>query len=126
LFNRRPDTGQVPHLQGRLVTGKPEAERTRLAQRTTAMDAAVLAVQEVEDVTPDGVATTELAGLGYQHVVLVEGNDPRLIDVGLLSRLPVGGVTSWRHTVEQPTDTDPAESSPRKPARPADTCSAAA
>jgi endonuclease/exonuclease/phosphatase family metal-dependent hydrolase len=95
-------------FKGRLVKGKPEAERTRLAQRITAMDADVLAVQEVEDVTTlTAFATAELADLGYQHVVLVEGNDPRLIDVGLLSRLPIGGVTSWRHAVEQPTDTDP-------------------
>jgi hypothetical protein len=39
------------------------------------MDADVLAVQEVEDVTVlTAFATTELAGLGYRHVVLVEGN----------------------------------------------------
>src|SRR5206468_9176492 len=31
------------------------------------------------------------------HVVLIEGNDPRLIDIGLLSKLPLGGVTSWQH-----------------------------
>jgi hypothetical protein len=30
----------------------------------------------------------------YPHVVLVEGNDPRLIDVGLLSKLPLGA--SWQ------------------------------
>ena len=29
--------------------------------------------------------------------MLVEGNDQRLIDVGLLSRFPLGGVRSWRH-----------------------------
>jgi hypothetical protein len=31
-------------------------------------------------------------------VVLIEGNDRRLIDVGLISKLPLGGVTSWQHT----------------------------
>ncbi len=60
----------------------------------------MLAVQEVEDVdTLAHFARQELEGLGYRHIVLVEGNDPRLIDVGLLSRLPLGGVTSWRHAV---------------------------
>jgi hypothetical protein len=36
--------------------------------------------------------------------VLVEGNDPRLIDVGLLSKLPLGGITSWQ---EVPDLSDP-------------------
>jgi endonuclease/exonuclease/phosphatase family metal-dependent hydrolase len=35
-----------------------------------------------------------LADLGYEHLVLVEGNDQRGIDVALLSRLPVGRVVS--------------------------------
>lgn len=86
--------------QGRLVKGKPKAARIRLASRIAAMDLDVLAVQEVEDVdTLAHFAREDLDGLGYRHVVLVEGNDPRLIDVGLLSRLPLGAVTSWRHAV---------------------------
>jgi hypothetical protein len=28
-----------------------------------------------------------------------EGNDARFIDVGVLSKLPLGGVTSWQHQV---------------------------
>lgn len=104
------DPGQAKFrtFKGRLVKGKPPADRAKLAQRIAAMDADVLAVQEVEDITTlTAFAGTELAGLGYRHVVLVEGNDPRMIDVGLLSRLPIGAVTSWRHAVDQPTDTDP-------------------
>lgn len=104
------DPGRVKFrtFKGRLVKGKPAAERAVLAARIAALDADVLAVQEVEDVTTlTAFATTELAALGYHHVVLVEGNDPRLIDVGLLSRLPIGAVTSWRHAVAAPTDTEP-------------------
>jgi endonuclease/exonuclease/phosphatase family metal-dependent hydrolase len=86
--------------QGRLVKGKTKVARARIAGRIAEMDLDVLAVQEVEDVdTLAHSARQELEGLGYRHVVLVEGNDPRLIDVGLISRLPLGGVTSWRHAV---------------------------
>jgi exonuclease III len=104
------DPGKVKFrtFKGRLVKGKPAADRAKLAERIKAMDADVLAVQEVEDITTlTAFANTDLAGQGYRHLVLVEGNDPRLIDVGLLSRLPIGAVTSWRHAVFAATDTDP-------------------
>lgn len=95
-------------FKGRLVKGKPAAERQMLADRIAAMNPDVLAVQEAEDVTTlTAFAGEELKDLGYHHIVLVEGNDPRLIDVGILSRLPIGGVTSWRHAVHKFTDTDP-------------------
>jgi len=58
----------------------------------------VLALQEVEN---RGLlrrtVDDSLADLGYQHVVLVEGNDGRGIDVALLSRFPVVGVTTFQH-----------------------------
>lgn len=100
-----PTAVKVRTFKGRLVSAKPATERTRLAERIAAIDADVLAVQEVEDVTTlTGFARTELAELGYRFVVLVEGNDERLIDVGILSRLPIGAVASWRHAVHQPSD----------------------
>jgi endonuclease/exonuclease/phosphatase family metal-dependent hydrolase len=90
---------------GRLVKGKPEAERKLIATRIKRMDLDVLAVQEVEDIdTLRHFASADLGGL-YKHVVLIEGNDPRLIDVGLLSKLPLGGVTSWQH-VPDPSKPD--------------------
>src|SRR5262249_10536036 len=73
-------------------------ERQLLAERIKAMDLDVLGVQEVEDIdTLRQFNRDDLNGL-YREVVLVEGNDPRLIDVGVLSKLPVGAVTSWQHT----------------------------
>jgi endonuclease/exonuclease/phosphatase family metal-dependent hydrolase len=84
---------------GKLVQPKPPAERKIIADRIKAINVDVLAVQEVEDI---GVlrqfALEDLGGM-YPYQVLVEGNDQRLIDVGLLSRYPIGGVTSWRFAV---------------------------
>jgi endonuclease/exonuclease/phosphatase family metal-dependent hydrolase len=95
-----PTAFKLRTFQGRLVKGKPDAARATLAARIKAMDLDVIGVQEVEDVNVlVGFARTELAELGYKHVVLVEGNDARLIDVGIMSRLPIGAVTSWRHAV---------------------------
>lgn len=84
-----PQQFKLRTYQGRLIKGKPKAARNKLAARIKDMDLDVIAVQEVEDVdTLTHFARQDLAALGYDHVVLVEGNDPRLIDVGLLSRLP--------------------------------------
>jgi endonuclease/exonuclease/phosphatase family metal-dependent hydrolase len=89
--------------QGKLVKRKPEDETRTIADRILAMDLDVLAVQEVEDVdTLEEFARNELGGR-YPHVSLIEGNDARLIDVGVLSKLPLGAVTSWRHSVH-PSD----------------------
>lgn len=67
----------------------------------------MLAVQEVEDIEAlRDFNRFHLGGL-YRHVALIEGNDSRFIDVGVLSKLPLGGVTSWQH-----------ETHPADPARP--------
>jgi endonuclease/exonuclease/phosphatase family metal-dependent hydrolase len=101
-----PSGFKLRTYQGRLVKGKPEKERKLIAARIKRMDLDVLAVQEVEDIdTLRQFVRDDLAGL-YRHVVLIEGNDPRLIDVGLLSKLPLGGVTSWQHT---PDPADPGQ-----------------
>lgn len=95
-----PDGYELRTYQGRLVSPKPQAERLLLAERIKRMNVDVLAVQEVEDIdTLRQFNRVELGGL-YQHVVLVEGNDPRLIDVGLLSKHPLGAVTSWQQTAD--------------------------
>src|SRR5262245_53477377 len=83
-----PGHAKFRTFKGRLVKGKPPAERVKLAARIATMDADVIAVQEVEDITTlTAFAANDLKGLGYKHIVLVEGNDERLIDVGILSRL---------------------------------------
>ncbi len=59
----------------------------------------MLAVQEVEDIDILKTFNRDQLGGLYPHQVLVEGNDPRFIDVGLLSKLPIGAVTSHQKAV---------------------------
>lgn len=99
-----PQMYKIRKYMGRLVKAKSESDRTLIAQRTKNMNVDVLAVQEVEDINILQRFVKEDLDNLYPYKVLVEGNDPRLIDVGLLSKLPIGGVTSWRHAVH-PDDT---------------------
>ncbi len=85
-----------------LVEAKPGADRAQVAKRILDMDLDVLAVQEVEDIDTLELFNQEDLKGKYPYRVLVEGNDStRLIDVGLLSKLPVGAVTSWRHAIHE-------------------------
>ena len=74
-----------------------ESRQQRLAGVLRRLDADVVCLQEIENrfVLEDWVQR-HLSALGYE-VVHSEGNDGRGIDVALLSRLPVGAVTSHRH-----------------------------
>jgi endonuclease/exonuclease/phosphatase family metal-dependent hydrolase len=84
---------------GKLVKAKNDKDTATIAKRIIAMDADVLAVQEVEDIDIlKGFNTKHLANL-YPYRVLIEGNDPRFIDVSLLSKLPIGAVTSHQTAV---------------------------
>jgi len=101
------DTYKVRTYLGRLVSPKDAAGTVHIARRIKAMDVDVLAVQEVEDIdTLRQFNRDQLDGL-YSYVALVEGNDPRLIDVGLLSKLPLGGITSWQHAVHHDAPSQP-------------------
>jgi hypothetical protein len=66
-------------------------------KRAGAIDADVLALQEVDSIEALEEFIDEEWLDDYRHLVLVEGNDQRLIDVALMSKLPIGAVTSWRH-----------------------------
>ncbi len=84
----------VRTFMGRLVKPKDPGDTATIANRIRAMNADVLAVQEVEHIEIlKAFNRDHLAGM-YPHVVLVEGNDQRLIDVGLLSKRPLGAITS--------------------------------
>jgi predicted extracellular nuclease len=95
-----PDTYRLRTFRGRLVEQKEPRDTLRLAERIRRLDLDVLAVQEVENVdTLRQFNTDQLASL-YPHVALIEGNDVRFIDVAILSKAPLGAITShqtWIH-----------------------------
>ena len=103
-FHGAPNQFRIRTYRGSLVNPKDSEDRRKVAERIAAMDVDVLAVQEVEDInTLERFAREDLATSGgsrlYRYWVLVEGNDSRFIDVGLLSKYPIGAVTSHRHEV---------------------------
>lgn len=90
---------KIRSYKGKLVKGKDEIGTVQVAKRILDMDLDVLAVQEVEDIdTLREFNRNRLNGL-YPHCILIEGNDPRLIDLGILSKLPLGPITSWQQAV---------------------------
>ncbi len=94
LFDDKDD----PYHDDETTRAKPEQELRRIATLIQNIDVDILALQEVEN---RGILKrfidTHLQDLGYRHVVLYEGNDRRGIDVCLVSRFPIGFVTSHRH-----------------------------
>jgi endonuclease/exonuclease/phosphatase family metal-dependent hydrolase len=91
---------EVRAFMGRLVRAKDAAGTADIARRIRdVMDADVLAVQEVEHIEILKRFNTDHLGGLYRHVALVEGNDQRLIDVGILSKLPIGTIISHQTAV---------------------------
>jgi endonuclease/exonuclease/phosphatase family metal-dependent hydrolase len=78
-----------------------ETEKKLTAKAITALDADVLALQEVENLDVlKRFRNDRLKNLKYTYAMLVDGNDPRKIDVALLSRLPIVAVRSYQHLRE--------------------------
>lgn len=94
LFDKFDD----PYHRDETTDPKPESQLEALAKSIRSIDADVLALEEVEN---RGVLETffktRLRDMGYEEIVCYEGNDDRGIDVALVSRLPIGPVTSHRH-----------------------------
>jgi endonuclease/exonuclease/phosphatase family metal-dependent hydrolase len=93
------DTWKIRTYLGGLVKAKKEKDTVQIAQRIKEINVDVLAVQEVEDIDTLHQFNREYLDWMYRYIVLVEGNDPRLIDVGIISKLPIGGITSWQYAV---------------------------
>jgi endonuclease/exonuclease/phosphatase family metal-dependent hydrolase len=87
-----------PYRDDEGTPAKPREQLEALAQSIESLGADVIALEEVENRDYlERFVDVFLPHLGYDHVVLFEGNDTRGIDVALISRVPVGEVRSHRH-----------------------------
>lgn len=94
------DQFRVRTFTGRLVRAKDPVDTIEIARRVReVMNADVLAVQEVEHIEILKQFNREHLENLYPHLALVEGNDQRLIDVGILSKLPIGTIVSHQTAV---------------------------
>ncbi len=101
------DNFTLRKYKGRLVKGKNAQQTGKLAERILRMDLDVLAVQEVEHISILRQFNRNYLGGLYNEVILVEGNDDRLIDVGLMSKFPIGAITSFQTAVHPEAPTKP-------------------
>ena len=94
LFDGQDD----PYHADETTPTKPRKELQHLAKSIRALEADVVALQEVENRGYlERFVQVFLPEMGYRHIVHFDGNDLRGIDVCLLSRVPVGPVRSHRH-----------------------------
>ena len=94
LFDEHDD----PYHSDEGTRPKPKQQLENLAKTIRKANADVVALQEVENRGYLEIFNRAmLSDMGYKHVVCFEGNDRRGIDCAVLSRLPVGPVTSHRH-----------------------------
>lgn len=92
------DDADDPYSNDETTPVKPRTALKRLAAIIREINADALALQEVESRGYlQRFVEVFLPDMGYEHVVHHEGNDARGIDVCLLSRIPVGPVTTYRH-----------------------------
>lgn len=93
LFDRVDD----PRTFDEETPPKSDADLRNLAKALKASNADVVTLQEVENVKVlKSFLDQNLPGV-YPHVVLVEGNDPRGIDVAVISKHPLSNVRSHKN-----------------------------
>ena len=90
------DNSDDPYHSDEGTSPKSVFQILRLAKTMDALDADILALQEVENL---GILRRLNVVLKkpYPYVELIEGNDPRGIDVALMSRFPIVRTMSHRH-----------------------------
>ncbi|MDZ4829363.1 MAG: endonuclease/exonuclease/phosphatase family protein [Phycisphaerae bacterium] len=95
LFDDKDDPKLSGDFEDIKMTATPE-RLTALAATIKSLDADVLAVTEVE--SKDALVWFRdgyLKGLGYDYVESIDAGDPRGIEQGVLSRIPIVGVENW-------------------------------
>ena len=91
------DSYDDPYHEDEGTPAKPMEQLKALAASIRDLDADVLAVEEVENRDYLERFTRSMLGdMGYREVVGVESNDQRGIECGILSRFPIGPVTTHR------------------------------
>lgn len=98
LFDDHDD----PELSGRyedIDDTKPAPHVQALADAIRALDADIIALQEIEsEAVVRAFRDTHLADMGYQHLASIDAGDERGIEQAVLSRYPIASVTNWpRH-----------------------------
>jgi len=94
LFDEYDD----PYRIDEVMKTKPREQLEKIAQQIRVLNADVIALQEVENrFYLQRFIRAFLSDMGYEHVALIEGNNPRGIDVAVVSRFPIGPVTSYQN-----------------------------
>ena len=84
------DPATRTHSEGDAAPIKPEGERQAAAGAIRAINADVVALEEVESLAVVKAFITKYLGdMGYEHAVLIESEDPRGIDNAVISRFPI-------------------------------------
>lgn len=84
------DPATRTHSEGDAAPIKPEGEREAAAGAIRAINADIVAIEEVESLpVVKAFVAKYLADMGYDHAVLIESEDPRGIDNAFISRFPI-------------------------------------
>lgn len=92
------DNYDNPYAEDESTPTKPREQMEKVAATIRKINPDVIALQEVEK--REYLARfvqVMLADMGYEHVVELESNDIRGIDCAVLSRVPIGPVTTYRY-----------------------------
>lgn len=81
-----------------VLTTINQTERKLTADAIKATGADIVCLQEVENLdTLKNFISTFLNSSGYKYKILIDGRDPRLIDVALISKIPFGNVKTHQY-----------------------------